>query len=73
MSSVLVVTFAFLTECAPLASAGAMALENMFRNPAAAIAAVVAPLLIAKMGVGWYYTGFALLDLVTFGSGAIGK
>lgn len=73
MSSVLVVTFAFLTECAPQASAGAMALESMFRNPAAAIAAVVAPPLISRMGVGWYFTGFALLDLVTFGSGAIGE
>ena len=69
----LVVTFAFLTECAPQASAGAMALESMFRNPAAAISAVVAPPLIAKMGIGWYFTGFALLDLVTFGSGALGQ
>ncbi len=73
MSSVLVVTFAFLTECAPQAAAGAMALENMLRNPAAAIAAVVAPPLVARMGNGWYFTGFALLDLLAVGSGALGK
>lgn len=73
MSSVLVVTFAFLTECVPQAAAGAMAIENMLRNPAAAIAAVVAPALVPRMGTGWYFTGFALLDIVTFGSGALGK
>ncbi|KAK0724092.1 major facilitator superfamily domain-containing protein [Lasiosphaeris hirsuta] len=72
MSSVLVVTFAFLTECAPQAAAGAMAVENLLRNAAAAITAVVAPSLIARMGAGWYYTGFAVLDLVTFGAGASG-
>ncbi|RYO83144.1 hypothetical protein DL766_004658 [Monosporascus sp. MC13-8B] len=71
MSSVLVVTFAFLTECAPQAAAGAMALENMLRNPAAAISAVVLSPLVARMGAGWYFTGFALLDLLSVGSGAL--
>ncbi|RYP13029.1 hypothetical protein DL765_007060 [Monosporascus sp. GIB2] len=71
MSSVLVVTFAFLTECAPQATAGAMALENMLRNPAAAISAVVLSPLVARMGAGWFFTGFALLDLLSVGSGAL--
>lgn len=73
MSSVLVVTFAFLTECAPQASAGAMALENMFRNPAAAITAVITPSLVARMGFGWYHTSFGLVVLIFFSAGALGK
>ena len=71
MSSVLVVTFAFLTECAPQAAAGAMALENMLRNPAAAIASVITPPLIAKMGVGWFFSGFALLCILSVGIGSL--
>ena len=71
MSSVLVVTFAFVTEIVPQAAAGAMAVENLMRNPAAAIAAVVAPPLIARMGYGWYFTGFGILDVVLFGTGAL--
>ncbi|KAM7211886.1 Major facilitator superfamily domain containing protein [Rhypophila decipiens] len=70
MSSVTVVTFAFLTECAPQASAGAMALENMMRNPAAAITAVITPPLVARMGYGWYFTSFAIVVGVVFSSGA---
>ena len=73
MSSVLVVTFAFLTECAPQASAGAMALENMMRNPAAAITAVITPPLVARMGFGWYFTSFALVVLLVFSTGATGE
>lgn len=69
MSSVLVTTFAFITECAPTATASAMALENLMRNPAAAISAAVTPILIAKMGAGWFYTGFAFLDLFAVGIG----
>jgi hypothetical protein len=73
MSSVLVVTFAFLTECAPRASAGAMALENMMRNLAAAITAVITPPLVARLGFGWYYTSFALVVMVVFSTGALGE
>lgn len=73
MSSLLVVTFAFLTECAPQAAVGAMAIENMMRNPAAAVIAVVTPPLTASMGPGWYFTAFALVDLVVFGGGAVGQ
>lgn len=73
MSSVLVITFAFLTECAPQAAAGAMALENMLRNPAAAIAAVVTPPLIARMGAGWFFTGYAFMDLASVALGSLGQ
>ena len=71
MSSVLVVTFAFLTECAPQAAAGAMALENMLRNPAAAIASVITPPLIAKMGAGWFFSGFGFLCVLSVGIGSL--
>lgn len=73
MSWVFVTTTAFLGECVPLQAAGAFALGNMLRNPGAAIAAVVYPLLVRKMGVGWFFTGFALLDLVVVGGAVIGK
>ncbi|KAL8297716.1 hypothetical protein RB597_007205 [Gaeumannomyces tritici] len=71
MSSVMVVTFAFLTECAPQSSAAAMAVESLMRNPAAAISSVVTPALLPRMGYGWFFTGFAILDLVVFGAGAL--
>lgn len=71
MSWVFVTTTAFLGECVPLQAAGAFALGNMLRNPGAAIAAVVYPPLVRKMGVGWFFTGFALLDLVVVGGAVI--
>ncbi|KAK4628330.1 Multidrug transporter DTR1 [Fulvia fulva] len=71
MSWVFVSSTAFLTECAPMQAAGAFALGNMLRNPAAAIAAVITPSLIRDMGIGWFFTGFALLDLVVVGSSVL--
>ncbi|KAG6324993.1 hypothetical protein E4U44_007982 [Claviceps purpurea] len=71
MSWVFVATTAFLGECVPLQAAGAFALGNMLRNPGAAIAAVVYPPLVRRMGVGWLFTGFALLDLVVVGGAVI--
>ncbi|EME45897.1 hypothetical protein DOTSEDRAFT_22021 [Dothistroma septosporum NZE10] len=71
MNWVFVSSTAFLTECAPQQAAGAFALGNMLRNPAAAIAAVLTPTLIAKMSIGWVFTGFALLDLVVVGSAVL--
>ncbi|KAG5917769.1 hypothetical protein E4U42_007119 [Claviceps africana] len=71
MSWVFVATSAFLGECVPLQAAGAFALGNMLRNPGAAISAVVYPLLVRKMGVGWFFTGFAVLDLVVVGGAVI--
>ncbi|PHH61482.1 hypothetical protein CDD81_329 [Ophiocordyceps australis] len=72
MSWVFVATSAFLSECVPQQAAGAFALGNMLRNPAAAIAAVILPSLIRKMGIGWFFTGMALLDFVLVGGAVIG-
>lgn len=73
MSWVFVATTAFLGECVPLQAAGAFALGNMLRNPAAAIAAVIYPSLNSNMGIGWFFTGFAILDLVVVGGTVLGK
>ncbi|KJZ71014.1 hypothetical protein HIM_09593 [Hirsutella minnesotensis 3608] len=71
MSWVFIATTAFLSECVPQQAAGAFALGNMLRNPAAAIAAVILPALLSRMGVGWFFTGMGLLDLVVVGSAVI--
>ncbi|OAQ64579.1 MFS transporter [Pochonia chlamydosporia 170] len=71
MSWVFVATTAFLGECVPLQAAGAFALGNMLRNPGAAIAAVLYPPLVTRIGIAWFFTGFALLDLVVVGSSVI--
>ncbi|GJC82015.1 multidrug transporter DTR1 [Colletotrichum liriopes] len=71
MNWVFVATTAFLTECVAQQAAGAFALGNMLRNPGAAIAALVIPSLVTKMGSGWCFTGLALLDLVLVGSAVI--
>ncbi|KAK2060860.1 major facilitator superfamily transporter [Colletotrichum caudatum] len=71
MNWVFVATTAFLTECVVQQAAGAFALGNMLRNPGAAIAALVIPSLVTRMGSGWCFTGLALLDLVLVGSAVI--
>ncbi|WYZ38794.1 hypothetical protein EsH8_III_000708 [Colletotrichum jinshuiense] len=71
MNWVFVATTAFLTECVAQQAAGAFALGNMLRNPGAAIAALVIPSLVSRMGSGWCFTGLALLDLVLVGSAVI--
>ncbi|KAI0003455.1 major facilitator superfamily transporter [Xylariaceae sp. FL0662B] len=71
MNWVFVATTAFLTECVAQQAAGAFALGNMLRNPGAAIAALVLPSLVNRMGSGWCFTGLALLDLVLVGSAVI--
>ncbi|KAM3505371.1 hypothetical protein MY11210_008004 [Beauveria gryllotalpidicola] len=68
MSWVFIASSAFLGECVPLQAAGAFALGNMLRNPAAAIASVVYPTLKQKMGIAWFFTGFAIFDFVAVGS-----
>ena len=72
MSWVFVATTAFLSECVPQQAAGAFALGNMLRNPGAAIAAVVIPPLVSRMGVGWCFTGLALLDTLLVGCAVTG-
>lgn len=71
MSWVFVSSTAYLTECVPQQAAGAFALGNMLRNPAAAIAAVLTPPLVREMGIGWFFTGLGLLDLVVVGSAVL--
>ncbi|KAL2272069.1 hypothetical protein VTJ83DRAFT_1440 [Remersonia thermophila] len=71
MNWVFVTSTAFLTECVPQQSAGAFALGNMLRNPGAAIAAVIIPSLVSRMGVGWCFTGLALLDLTIVASAVL--
>ncbi|KAI1082064.1 major facilitator superfamily transporter [Whalleya microplaca] len=71
MNWVFVATTAFLTECVAQQAAGAFALGNMLRNPGAAIAALILPSLVSRMGSGWCFTGLALLDLVMVGSAVI--
>lgn len=73
MSWVFIATTVFLTECVARQAAGAFALGNMLRNPGAAVAAVVIPSLVARMGHGWCFTGLALLDLVLVGSAVMSK
>jgi hypothetical protein len=72
MNWVFVTTTAFLTECVAQQAAGAFALGNMLRNPGAAIAAVIIPSLVFRMGSGWCFTGLALLDFVLVGSAVLG-
>ena len=73
MNWVFVTTTAFLTECVAQQAAGAFALGNMLRNPGAAIAAVIIPSLVSRMGSGWCFTGLALVDLVLVGSAVVGE
>jgi hypothetical protein len=73
MNWVFVTTTAFLTECVAQQASVAFALGNMLRNPGAAIAAVIIPSLVSRMGSGWCFTGLALLDLVLVGSAVIGR
>jgi hypothetical protein len=73
MSWVFVATTAFLSECVPQQAAGAFALGNMLRSPAAGIAAVITPSLVSKMGIGWFFSGLGILDLVVVGGAVTGK
>lgn len=67
MNWVFVATTAFLTECVQQQAAGAFALGNLLRNPAAAISALLIPTLVNKMGAGWCFTGLAIVDFILVG------
>lgn len=71
MSWVFVSSTAFLTECVQQQAAGAFALGNMLRNPAAAIAALLTPSLTRNMGIGWFFSGIGILDLFVVGSAVL--
>ncbi|QKX55484.1 uncharacterized protein TRUGW13939_02577 [Talaromyces rugulosus] len=71
MSWIFVATNAFLTECVAQQAAGAFALGNMLRSPAAAVAAVVVSPLVKHMGWGWCFTGLALLNFFVVGTAVL--
>ena len=63
MTWVFITTTSYLTESFSETPATLVALASLFRNPAAAVSAVVVPPLMGRMGVGWCFTGLALLEL----------
>ena len=68
MTWVFITTTSYLTESFKETPATLVALASLFRNPAAAVAAVVVPPLLPKMGIGWCFTGLALLELTCVAS-----
>jgi hypothetical protein len=45
----------------------------MLRSPAAGVAAVLVPILVSSMGIGWFFTGWAVFDLIVVGGAVIGR
>ena len=68
MTWVFITTTSYLTESFKETPATLVALASLFRNPAAAVSAVVVRPLIAKMGVGWCFTGLALVEFACVAS-----
>jgi MFS family permease len=68
MTWVFITTTSYLTESFKNTPATLVALASLFRNPAAAVAAVVVDPLISKMGIGWCFTGLAFVELCCVGS-----
>jgi hypothetical protein len=64
---VMVTSTAYQTECQPSAAALLVALSGMLRNIGAAIAAAIIVSLVDKMGIGWFMTGLAILDISCIG------
>lgn len=62
MTWVFITTTSYLTESFKETPATLVALASLFRNPAAAVSAVVVKPLIDRMGVGWCFTGLALVN-----------
>lgn len=58
---------AFLTLCLAQQAAGAFALGNMLRSPAAAVAAAIIASLVRSMGWGYCFLGLGILNLVGIG------
>jgi len=63
MTWVFITTTSYLTESFHKTPATLVALASLFRNPAAAVAAVVVVPLVGRMGIGWCFTGLSLLEL----------
>lgn len=68
MTWVFITTTSYLTESFKNTPATLVALASLFRNPAAAVAAVVIDPLIVRMGIGWCFTGLAFVELACVGS-----
>ena len=63
MTWVFITTTSYLTESVKNTTATLVALASLFRNPAAAVAAVVIRPLYVRMGIGWCFTGLAIVEL----------
>lgn len=68
MTWVFITTTSYLTESFKETPATLVALASLFRNPAAAVSAVVVRPLIVKMGIGWCFTGLALVEFTCVAS-----
>lgn len=65
MSSVSVVNMTYLTECPTGYVSTNVAVGNMARNLAAGVASLIVDKLCGAMGYGWYFSGLALLNVVS--------
>lgn len=63
MTWVFITTTSYLTESFKKTPATLVALASLFRNPAAAVAAVVVQPLYERMGIGWCFSGLAMVEL----------
>ncbi|KAI0465979.1 major facilitator superfamily domain-containing protein [Xylaria cf. heliscus] len=64
---VMVTSTAYQTECQPGATASLVALAGLLRNIGSAISAAIIDDLMNRLGIGWFFTGLALLDVVWTG------
>ncbi|KAI0115737.1 major facilitator superfamily domain-containing protein [Nemania sp. FL0031] len=65
---VMVTSTAYQTECQPGATASLVALAGLLRNLGSAISAAIIDNVMRRLGIGWFFTGLGLLDVVwTFG------
>ena len=65
---VMVTSTAYQSECQPSATASLVALAGLLRNIGSAIAAAIIDSLLRSLGLGWLFTGLALLDAVWIGA-----
>ncbi|TGJ79882.1 hypothetical protein E0Z10_g8895 [Xylaria hypoxylon] len=65
---VMVTSTAYQTECQPGATASLVALAGLLRNLGSAIAAAIIDSLLKNLGLGWFFTGLALLDIAWTGA-----
>ncbi|KAK5627042.1 hypothetical protein RRF57_002756 [Xylaria bambusicola] len=65
---VMVTSTAYQSECQPSATASLVAIAGLLRNIGSAIAAAIIDSLLRSLGLGWLFTGLALLDAVWIGA-----